>query len=116
MNEIILPWWPKELKRNGDKYHWGAVSKAAKSAKDIAWVETLRHRNLPKFPESGDIDLEVTFHPKTRNKIDRDNCVASCKHYFDGIALAWEVDDSRFAITPRIGGPVKGGRVVVRYG
>lgn len=114
MVEITLPWWPKELKRNGDKYHWAAVSKAAKACKSQAYYEARKHK--PDLSYVGDIDLEVTFHPKTRNKIDRDNCVASCKHYFDGIALAWEVDDSRFAITPRIGGPVKGGRVVVRYG
>lgn len=114
MAELIFPWWPKELKPNGTRPHWAAKAKAAKDYKTIAYIVAIGQEK-PELPFTDDIDLEVIFHPKTKHKIDRDNCVAACKSLFDGLALAWHVDDSRFAITPRIGEPVKGGKVVVRY-
>jgi crossover junction endodeoxyribonuclease RusA len=56
------------------------------------------------------VSIAVTVHPKTRNPIDRDNCVAALKSYLDGIADALGVDDQTFD-TPSIsfGEPVKGG-------
>jgi len=43
-----------------------------------------------------------------------DNCVASSKAYFDGIAEALGVDDSRFQISPHIAEPVKHGRITIQ--
>lgn len=69
-------------------------------------------------PVIGRVSVALTVHPKTRNAVDPDNCVASLKAYADGIAQAMGVDDKVFdAPTVTFGEPVKGGlfRVTVTY-
>ena len=58
--------------------------------------------------------LCFTFRPKTKRAPDRDNIVAACKAYQDGICGALKIDDATLD-TPRIiiGEPVKGGAVIV---
>lgn len=68
----------------------------------------------PELATADTIRLVATFHPKTANKIDKDNASASLKAYQDGIASALGCDDRIFA-EPVIlfAAPVKGGKVVI---
>ena len=107
-----LPFPAKVLWPNGRPAHWAAKARAVKSHRKAAWVTALaaglRASDAPGF------SIAVTVHPKTRNPIDRDNCVAALKSYLDGIADALGVDDRTFD-TPTIsfGEPVKGGRMTL---
>lgn len=111
-NTIELPWPGRVLSPNG-RAHWRTVSKAKKAAKNTAYVLTKAARI---GIAAGDVPVLIglTFHPMTRNAVDADNLVASCKAFLDGIALALGVDDSTFKLAaPVIAEPTKGGRVVV---
>ena len=112
---IVLPFpakilWPNGRTRN---VRW----RAAEFKKHKDWAFAATREKLPTcFKHNGEpIALAYTVHPKTRNAIDRDNCVAAMKAYQDGIALALKVDDSAF-LTPTIafGEPIKGGLIEVR--
>ena len=46
--------------------------------------------------------MNIEFAPPSRRRIDLDNCIASCKAYFDGIADALGVDDSTFRLQARM--------------
>lgn len=89
------------------------------------WVkiaETKKHREWAKLatqaarlsaPEGkGDIRVIVTFYPPNRRG-DRVNFPNRMKPYFDGIADALKVNDSRFLPSYLFGEPVAGGKVVV---
>jgi crossover junction endodeoxyribonuclease RusA len=106
---IQLPWPDKALSPNA-RVHWAAKAKATKNAKIAAHVMTRQATRPVPWPR---VTLEWAFHPKTRNAIDLDNIVASCKAYQDGISAALGVDDSLFDTSYRIADPVKGGLVVV---
>jgi crossover junction endodeoxyribonuclease RusA len=65
---------------------------------------------------TGDIRLVVTFYPPNRRG-DRVNFPNRMKPYFDGIADALKVNDSRFLPSYHFAEPVKGcGKVVVVVG
>jgi crossover junction endodeoxyribonuclease RusA len=60
------------------------------------------------------IYVQATFYPPDRRTRDYDNCGSTLKAYFDGIADALKVNDSRFRPTmPLIAETVKGGCVEV---
>jgi len=59
-----------------------------------------------------DIRLVVTFYPPDKRG-DRVNFPNRMKPYFDGIADALGVNDSRFLPAYYFGEPVKGGKVVI---
>jgi crossover junction endodeoxyribonuclease RusA len=61
----------------------------------------------------GPIPLRVTFCPPDKRHRDRDNCIAMCKAYMDGIADALVVNDRRFEPTYAWGDVVKHGAVLV---
>jgi len=107
---IQLPWFPNELRPNA-RPHFMAKSKATKKAREWAFMATKAAQIFP--PRDGPIRLIVGYYPKTRNALDMDNCIAASKAYFDGIAQALGVNDSRFVISPHIAEPVKGGRIIV---
>lgn len=111
---VTLPFPAKALWPNG-RAHWG--EKAREFRKHKGWAMVAMKAERPALV-SGRVSVALTVHPKTRNAIDPDNCVASLKAYADGIAQAMGVDDSRFdAPTVTFGEPVKGGlfRVTVTY-
>lgn len=111
---ITLSWPPRILSPNG-RGHWRAIAAAKKVAKNEAWALTAA--SGATAPAKGPIPIAITFHPKTRNRPDVDNLIASCKAALDGIALALGCDDSRFQLAaPVIAEPVKGGKVVVTIG
>ena len=100
--------WP-----NGRPAHWAEKARAVKSARQSAWAAALA-ADVKSLRAGHGYDIAVTVHPKTRNAIDRDNCVASLKSYLDGLADALGVDDRTFN-TPSVtfGEPVKGGRMIL---
>ncbi len=84
-----------------------------KSHRASAWACALE-AGVTKADPYAPVSIAVTVHPRTRNAIDRDNCVASLKSYADGIADALGVDDRIFD-TPSIAfaEPIKGGLLTV---
>lgn len=111
--DIILPWPPASLSGHA-KGHWR--SKAAVTAKHREWARraALAERFMG-IPIDGDIRVIVTFYPPNRRG-DRVNFANRMKPYFDGIADALNVNDSRFLPTYYFREPVKGGQVVVSIG
>jgi crossover junction endodeoxyribonuclease RusA len=105
---FTLPFPAKSLWPNG-RAHWAEKARAVKTARQAAWAAALA-AGAKALPLGHAFDIAVTVHPKTRNAIDRDNCVAALKSYLDGIADALGVDDRLFN-TPSIafGEPIKGG-------
>ncbi len=107
-----LPFPAKALWPNG-RAHWAAKARAVKSHRASAWACALE-AGVTKADPYAPVSIAVTVHPRTRNAIDRDNCVASLKSYADGIADALGVDDRIFD-TPSIdfAEPIKGGLLTV---
>ena len=110
MNELILPWPPKELSPNA-RVHWAVKSKHAKKLKQTCWAIAVES-GVKLDPESM-VDLYITFRPSSRRRQDMDNMLARAKYALDGVALALGVDDSKFRLHLEIGEPVKGGAIVV---
>lgn len=113
---IELPWPPASLsghsgggwKRGG---HWRA--KAAITAKHREWArKAVLAAGVPQLTKTGDIRVIVTFYPPNRRG-DRVNFPNRMKPYFDGIADALKVNDSRFLPSYHFAEPVKNARVVV---
>lgn len=113
---IELPWPPASLsghsgggwKRGG---HWRA--KANVTAKHREWAKNATQASpVAAIPATGDIRVIVTFYPPNRRG-DRVNFPNRMKPYFDGIAEALKVNDSRFVPTYHFAEPVKNGKVVV---
>jgi Holliday junction resolvase RusA-like endonuclease len=110
MIRVILPHPPRELRPNS-KHHWAVKAKAGKKHKGECYMlARVRKKDVPK---DKDLYINLTFHPRTNHKIDRDNALASMKWALDGIAAAWDMDDSRFIPFVEIGCPKKGGQVVM---
>lgn len=110
MFTVELPWPDKSLSPNG-RVHWATKARASKTSKTMAAALTrLETKTKPRWPSAR---LLWAFHPKTAHTLDKDNCIASCKAYQDGIALALGIDDSLFDTSYEIKEPVKGGKVVV---
>jgi crossover junction endodeoxyribonuclease RusA len=105
---IDLPFPAKALWPNG-RAHWAEKARAVKTHRAWACVAAWA-AGAPFTDPIVRVSIAVTVHPKTRNPIDRDNCVAALKSYLDGIADALGVDDRTFD-TPSIsfGEPIKGG-------
>ena len=107
---IELPFPPSSLSGHA-KGHWR--SKAAVTAKHRAWAKAATLAVGPFGSEgTGDIRVIVTFYPPSRRG-DRVNFPNRMKPYFDGIADALRVNDSRFLPSYLCAEPVKDGRVTV---
>lgn len=107
---IELPFPPSSLSGHA-KGNWR--SKTAVTAKHREWARaaTLAMGALD-FQGTGDIRVLVTFYPPN-HRGDRVNFPNRMKPYFDGIADALKVNDSRFLPSYLFGEPVKDGKVVV---
>jgi hypothetical protein len=110
VSEIELPWPPSSLSGHNTG-HWRA--KSAIVAKHREWAKLATLAAHTAAPADGDIRLIVTFYPPNRRG-DRVNFANRMKPFFDGIADALKVNDSRFLPAYQFAEPVKGGRVVVR--
>lgn len=109
---IVLPFPPSSLSGHA-KGHWR--SKSGPTAKHREWARqaTLAARYAPQ--PDGDIAIHVTFYPPDRRG-DRVNFPNRMKPYFDGIADALGVNDSRFVPHFHFCPPEAPGRVEVRIG
>ncbi len=108
---IFLPWPPAELSPNA-REHFRTIAKVKKKYRRDCYYATLAAAK-PLLPED-QIPLGVIFSPPFNRKRDLDNCIASAKALFDGLADAWRVDDSRFHIVPKMGERVPLGNVAVQ--
>jgi hypothetical protein len=111
-NTIRLPWPPASLSghNTGNRY-----SKAAIIAKHRERAKNATLEILPpcfRARDDGDILLFVTFYPPNRRG-DRVNFPNRMKPYFDGIADALKVNDSRFLPSFHYAEPIKGGSIIV---
>lgn len=108
---IELPFPPASLSGHA-KGHWR--SKSGPTAKHRDWARRATLAADYTAPAAGDIAVHVTFYPPDRRG-DRVNFPNRMKPYFDGIADALGVNDSRFVPYFYFCDPVgKPGRVEVR--
>jgi len=108
---LNLPWFPDELKANSrvqHRYSTGVKSRYKSDCKTLAMVKRTR------FPDEGNIPLNIWFDKPTYHSRDLDNCLASIKYALDAIADAWGVNDARFyPITIDWGTITEGGNVKI---
>lgn len=109
MSTIELPFPPSSLSGH-NKGHWRGKSGIV--AKHREWARNATLAAKPDVPTEGDIRVSVTFYPPNKRG-DRVNFPNRCKPYFDGIADALKVNDSRFVPSYTFGDPVKDGCVLV---
>lgn len=89
---IVLPFPPSALSGHNNG-HWR--DKAAMIAKHREWACNATRAAKTAIPEAGDILVRVRFYPPD-GRGDRINFPNRMKPYFDGIADALKVNDSRF--------------------
>jgi hypothetical protein len=106
---IELPWPPASLSGH-NKGHWHAKSGIVSKHREWARLATMEAK--PAVPSDGDIRVGVTFYPPDRRG-DRINYLIRMKPYFDGIADALKVNDSRFLPQFHFAEPAHNARVVV---
>lgn len=95
---VVLPLPRRELSPNA-RCHWHAKRRAAKAARATAHYAALQAGGDGLMLTAARIDIRA-FHKTTRRR-DRDNIIASCKAYFDGLADARLIaDDSGFTLGP----------------
>ncbi len=106
---IELPFPPASLSGHAKGKWWNTSGIVAKHRE---WA--LRATQAVHFlaPETGDIRVAVTFYPPDKRG-DRVNYPNRMKPYWDGIADALKVNDSRFLPAYHFAEPTKPGRVVV---
>lgn len=109
---IELPFPPSTLSGH-NKGHWHAKSGIV--AKHRKWAETATRAAGAVVHTEGDIRVSVTFYPPNKRG-DRVNFPNRMKPYWDGIADALKVNDSRFLPTFHFAEPVKDARVVIGIG
>ncbi len=113
MNEINLSWPSKKLSPNG-RHHWSEKARAVKKYRTEARYAVLE-AGWNGIEITGLIQLNITYHPPSRRKYDRDGLQSRLKAAFDGIADALGVDDNRFVPRPNpiFGDVVKDGKVKI---
>jgi hypothetical protein len=109
---IELPWPPTQLSGHHN-VHWRVLQPIKKKHREWAYKAMLAAK--PAVPEAGDIRVSATFYPPDKRG-DRVNFPNRMKPYWDGIADALKVNDSRFLPVFHFAEPVLGGKVVVGIG
>jgi len=98
---LDLPYPHKALWPNG-RAHWGA--KAAQTKLHRAWGYQAMKAALGgvKYQPTGEaIPIRLTVSGKSKGNLpDKDNCLAACKSYLDGMADALGVNDNLFDPQP----------------
>lgn len=104
---IELPFPPSSLSGHNTG-HWRAKSGIVAKHRD--WAKKATQAAKVSAPAEGDIRVSVTFIPPDRRG-DRVNFPNRMKPYFDGIADALGVNDSRFVPSYHFADPMKGGLI-----
>lgn len=107
MQEIVLPWPPKELNPN-KRLHWAILAKSKKNYRSACfYIAKQTNPNVDKQK----VNLTITFYKPDKRHRDLDNMLASMKSGLDGLADALGVNDKHFSISmnvaDEIGGMVK---------
>lgn len=110
MTPIQLPFPSSSL--SGHAKGNGQWKKIADTKTHREWARLATLAAKPPVPEEGDIHLHVLFVPHDRRG-DRVNFPNRMKPYFDGIADALGVNDSRFLPSYHFEDPRPGGKVVI---
>lgn len=91
---IVLPYPHKSLWPNG-RAHWAEKAREVKKHRKWAYLAT---RDAKISVGNGPIPVHILVKPKARGPApDRDNAIAACKAYLDGIAESLGVNDRHFA-------------------
>ena len=109
---IELPFPPASLSGH-NKGHWHAKSPVVRKHRE--WARLATKAASPAVPPAGDIRVSATFYPPNRRG-DRVNFPNRLKPYWDGIADALGVNDSRFLPAFHYAEPVAVGKVVFAIG
>lgn len=111
---VELPWPDKSLSPNA-RTHWRKLAQVKSAAKELAFCETRVILGDVRLNTEKEYSIEWTFCYPTQGRRDRDNLMASCKAYQDGIATAAGIDDYQFEpVILRRGPVVRGGLVIVK--
>ena len=118
MISIDLPWPPSELHPNA-RVHWAKKANFTKRCRRFAWAQTLSVTGVRPLSVIGLrraahpqlLTVTAIFCPPDKRRRDTDGMLSACKAYFDGIADALGVDDSRWQLSLRREAPVKHGLV-----
>lgn len=112
---IELPYPHKILWPNGrtKSYSWKAGE--TRKHRDWAYKAAKAAGACDRFAtEAHPVRILVTLYPKPRGPLpDRDNAIAACKAYFDGIADATGGDDRHFHHAIQFGERCEHGKIVV---
>ena len=111
---LDLPYPAKELWPNG-RAHWATKSRA--TAKHKAWAANAAAglKGLVVGDGPVPIAIEVCAHP-TGPFPDRDNVVAACKSYLDGIAARLGINDRHFAAPSVTFSDLRSSRFIITIG
>jgi hypothetical protein len=109
---ITLPFPDAKLAGHA-KGHWRALAGVVRKHRE--WAKYAALAAAIPVPDDGDILLTVTFIPPNKRG-DRINFSNRMKAYFDGIADALGVNDSRFLPAYKYADPAMPGKVVVEFG
>ena len=108
MTELVLPWPPRELSPNA-RTHWRRAAPIKAKYRDACYILTKQSRAAIDW--EGDVHVWIDYYAPDKRPRDLDNCIASSKSAFDGMADALGVNDRRFRLHPyltdRIGGYIK---------
>jgi crossover junction endodeoxyribonuclease RusA len=109
--KLVFGWFNPILNPNIKK-HWTVKVKPKKAQRKEGFYTA----KAGVIPSKRDIyRLKVIFYPPDNRKRDLDNCEASLKSLFDGIADAWGVDDSTFRPHSDFGEVRKNGVIEIIY-
>lgn len=107
--DIELPFPPASLSGHNTG-HWRSKSSIVAKHREWARLATLAAGII--VPPTGDIRIVTTFYPPNRRG-DRTNYANRMKPYYDGIAGALKVNDSRFVPYYQYAEVVTNPRVVI---
>lgn len=99
--EIILPWPDRVLSPNS-RAHWAKKHKARKQSKSNAYYATIATGLYLLSWPPGRLHLWIDGYAPDKRRRDIDNMLSALKGSLDGVALALDVDDSRFVPHPFI--------------
>lgn len=93
---ITLPFPNPKLNPNrANGNHWASTANFRKAARMEAFAIT--NNTIRQFQNSGEnVALKITFVQPDRRKRDRDNLLAACKPFLDGIADSLGINDHQF--------------------
>lgn len=111
MITFFLPWPDRRLSPNA-REHWVKKAKAAKNARQSAYLHALEAKAVRLDAER--MKVSLTFHAPDKRRRDTDNAISSMKSALDGIAEATGIDDSKWQLAFAWGDPVPGGAVQVQ--